>query len=48
VEDASAIVVANQVSFPSVCESLQVEAGVILESPDQKARDFVVQIVLPR
>jgi hypothetical protein len=48
VQDASVIAVVNQVSFPSVCESLQVEAGVILESPDQKARGFVVQIVLSR
>jgi hypothetical protein len=30
-----------------VCESLQGEAGIILESPDQKTR-FVVQIALPR
>jgi hypothetical protein len=31
-----------------VCESLQEEAGIILESPDQKTRGFVVQIALSR
>jgi hypothetical protein len=31
-----------------VCELLQVKTGVVLESPDQKTRGFVVQITLPR
>jgi hypothetical protein len=30
-----------------VWESLQGEAGVVLELPDQKARGFMVQIALP-
>jgi hypothetical protein len=42
VQDASAIAVVNQISFLSVCESLQVKAGVILESSDKKTRGFVV------
>jgi hypothetical protein len=29
-----------------VCESLQGEAGVVLELPDQKAQGFVVQIAV--
>jgi hypothetical protein len=32
----------------AVDESLQEEAGISLESPDQKTRGFVVQIALPR
>jgi hypothetical protein len=31
-----------------VCESLQGEAGIALESPDQKTQGFVVRIALPR
>jgi hypothetical protein len=42
VQDASAIDVVNQISFSSVCESLQVKVGVILESPDKKTQGFVV------
>jgi hypothetical protein len=29
-----------------VCESLQGEAGIVLELPNQKAQGFVVQIAL--
>jgi hypothetical protein len=32
----------------SECVLLQGEAGVILKSPDQKTRGFLVQIVLPQ
>jgi hypothetical protein len=35
-------------SHPLWCESLQVEAGIVLELPDQKARDFLVFIALSR
>jgi hypothetical protein len=31
-----------------VCDSLQGDAGIALESPDQKTRGFVVQIALSR
>jgi hypothetical protein len=31
-----------------VCGSLQGDAGIVLQSPDQKTRGFVVQIPLPR
>jgi hypothetical protein len=30
-----------------VCESLQGEVGIVLESPDQKTRGFMVLIALP-
>jgi hypothetical protein len=33
---------------PNVYELLQGEAGIALESSDQKTRGFVVQIILPR
>jgi hypothetical protein len=34
--------------WPVVCESLQENIGIPLESPDQKSRGFMVQIALPR
>jgi hypothetical protein len=34
--------------WPLVCESLQGDVGIALESPDQKTQGFVVQIALPR
>jgi hypothetical protein len=36
------------IQFLVVSKSLQGEAGIVLESPDQKTRGFMVQIVLPR
>jgi hypothetical protein len=35
-------------SVPIECGSLHGEAGIVLESPDQKTRGFIVQIALPR
>jgi hypothetical protein len=34
--------------FLVVCESVQVEVGIVLKSPDQKTRGFVIQIALSR
>jgi hypothetical protein len=45
----SSIAGINQISFQLlVCEWLQGDASIALESPDQKTRGFVFQIALPR
>jgi hypothetical protein len=34
--------------FLFLCESLKGDAGIVIESPDQKTQKFMVQIALPR